>query len=145
MAAVVAVLQVAAMEVVVEETLEVQVVEEVVVIDQVEEILEEAEVMEGEVGAAEATVLVDPGRSSRTIDQRKTIATSRNNQKDQTRTTDSRTTGQGQTIRTGRDLNNRDLKAKTMEITSRIITGTTSTTTMPCRNPMSGALQLCSA
>ena len=49
----VAVLQVAAMEVVVEETLAdiVQVVEEVVAIDQVEEILEEAEVMEGEVRA----------------------------------------------------------------------------------------------
>ena len=101
-------------------------------------------------GAVEATVLVDPGRSNRTIDQRKTIATSQNNQKDQTRTTDNRTTGQGQTIRTGRDLKNRDLKnrdlkPKTMETASKIIIGTTSTTTMLSRNPMLGALQLCSA
>ena len=93
----------------------------------------------------EAILSLDPGRSNRTTGQRKTIATNQNNKKGQTRTTDNRTTGQGQTIRTGRDLNNRDLKAKTMEITSRIMTGTTSTTTMPCRNPMSGALQLCSA
>ena len=86
----------------------------------------------------EATLAVDPGKSNRTTGQRKTIATNQNNKKGQIRTTDNRTISQGQTIRTGRDLNNsRDLKATTMETTSTAITGTTSTTTtMLSRNLM---------
>jgi len=102
----------------------------------------------GQLLRVEATLSLDPGRSNRTTGQRKTIATSQNNKKGQTRTTDNRTTSQGQTIRTDRDLNNsRDLKATIIETTSTITTGTTSTTTttMLSRNPMSGALQLCCA
>ena len=102
----------------------------------------------GQLLRVEATLSLDPGRSNRTTGQRKTIATSQNNKKGQTRTTDNRTTSQGQTIRTDRDLNNsKDLKATIIETTSTITTGTTSTTTttMLSRNPMSGALQLCCA